>query len=92
MGAAKDSATCSSTTFDQAATIGNLALSIARSSTDVSNQFEQLKALIQSSDKVQSLINANQSKFPLAGTGRNIADLLKADPSTVPTEDIIRLA
>lgn len=92
MGAAKDIATCSSTIFDQAATIGNLALSIARSSTDVSGQFEQLKALIQSSDKVQSLINANQSKFPLAGTGRNIADLLKADPSTVPTEDIIRLA
>jgi hypothetical protein len=54
-------------------------------------QFEQLKRIADSSDKVQKAIYAGQGKFPVIEVGKSTADILKADPTTVTPEDIVRV-
>jgi predicted lipid-binding transport protein (Tim44 family) len=106
MGAAKTSSVCAETIFDQVASVGNLALNIvtfgtekaadiakdAAKAAELRKQFEQLKKLSENSEKVQQAIQAGQGKFPIVEAGKSTAEILKADPTTVTTEDIVRVS
>jgi hypothetical protein len=106
MGAAKDSKTCGETIFGQINSVGNLALNIAtfgagKAATiakdtakvaELKKQFETLKKLSENNSKVQDLINKGQGKYPVLEAGKSVGGILKADPSTVSPEDIVRVS
>jgi hypothetical protein len=106
MGSAITTKVCTETIFDQVASVGNLALKIVTFGTSkaadiakdtakaaqLKKQFEQLKKIAERSDKVQKAIAAGQGKFPVIEAGKSTAEILKADPTTVTPEDIVRVS
>lgn len=51
-----------------------------------------MKKLSEANEQVQKLIAAGQGKFPATEAGKSTAEILAADPSTVTTEDIVRVS
>jgi hypothetical protein len=106
MGAATTTKVCTETIFDQFASVGNLAVNIvtlggakaaaiakdAAKAAELKKQFEQLKKIAEKSDKVQKAIAAGQGKFPATEAGKSTAEILKADPTTVTPEDMVRVS
>ncbi len=106
MGAAKDSSACTSAIFDQVASVGNMALSIATlgvgsaaklvknaaQTAKLQKQFKTLKDATKASRVLTDSIAATQGKYPPIETGKSLGDALNADPSTLTAEDIVRVS
>ena len=104
MGAATTAKVCSEAVFDQVTSVGNMALNIATAGAGkaasiaqdsakaavLKKKFENLKKLVNASEKVLKLVVSGQ--FPTTEAGKSPADILKADISTVTPEDIIRVS
>lgn len=97
MGAAKTTMVCSTIVFGQVTSVGNMALNIATAgagktgsiakdsaqASELKKKFEALKKLIKENEKVKSAIEKGQKTFLAVKAGKNVADILIADPDTV---------
>jgi hypothetical protein len=106
MGAATDSKACTNVIFDQFASVGNMALSIATlgagkavkfakdaaQTAKLRKQFTQIKRAATTSSALTNTFSAAQGQFPIVETGKNLGEALEADPSELTAEDIVRVS